>query len=185
MTKFRVFSFLLGISISLLPVEVFSFSIRDVRILSGQTCPPSHRLVTFAEANKNLKALCNKLGVTFIARLADGGAMDGAFVTKGSTKCKTRSSEPRGLGHAICITVPFDPNKVNVVQGSSCPSNQRIVTPNEANKHRAKLCKKLGNANVRLADGGSLEASSKTCIVRNPDTRSIRDLVLKSVLCIP
>ncbi len=65
--------------------------------VSGETCPAGSALVTYEEALINKDSLSRKLGSWDIARLADGGSMDGPGYDS-----KIRAKDERGLGHALC-----------------------------------------------------------------------------------
>ena len=69
--------------------------------VNGQGCPAGSVLLSFAEANANRDAACRVLQTWDIARLADGGSMDGP-----GYGCKTRPSDTRALGNALCKPAP-------------------------------------------------------------------------------
>jgi len=63
-----------------------------------ENCPQGYQHMTFDEAQSNAQQVCETLGTWDIARLADGGSMDGP-----GYDCKIRESDDRELGHSICI----------------------------------------------------------------------------------
>ncbi len=65
--------------------------------VSGETCPSGSTLVTYEEALVNKDLLSRELGIWDIARLANGGSMDGPGYDS-----KIRPKDERGLGHALC-----------------------------------------------------------------------------------
>jgi len=65
--------------------------------VSGETCPSGSTLVAYEEALANKDLLSRKLGTWDIARLANGGSMDGPGYDS-----KIRPKDERGLGHALC-----------------------------------------------------------------------------------
>lgn len=69
-------------------------------------CPAGYTLVTPQEARANQKAACQALGTWYIARLAQGGSMDGS-----GYKCQIRDNDKRGLGHSLCKVGKTEPPK--------------------------------------------------------------------------
>ncbi|EAW39366.1 hypothetical protein [Lyngbya sp. PCC 8106] len=65
--------------------------------VSGETCPSGSTLVAYKEALDNRAVLSQKLGTWDIARLANGGSMDGSGYNS-----KIRATDERTLGHALC-----------------------------------------------------------------------------------
>ncbi len=63
----------------------------------SETCPPGSTLVTFLEALDHRDTLSQKLGQWDIARLANGGSMDGP-----GYHSKIREEDKRPLGNALC-----------------------------------------------------------------------------------
>jgi hypothetical protein len=76
----------------------------DVIVSKGRDCPARTTRVTYAEALANQSALCAMLGTWFIARLAEGGSIDGP-----GYKCRMRPHDPRVLGHSLCKAVTPSP----------------------------------------------------------------------------
>jgi hypothetical protein len=76
----------------------------EIVVSTGRDCPRSTIPVTYAEALANQSALCAMLGTWFIARLADGGSIDGP-----GYKCRMRPRDPRALGHSLCKVVAPPP----------------------------------------------------------------------------
>jgi len=62
-------------------------------------CPAGQRLLTYDEAMAQGDQVCRTLGPWYIARLADGGSMDGP-----GYGCEVRRSDDRSLGHSVCTT---------------------------------------------------------------------------------
>ena len=91
--KYLVRTALLGCVLAALPGTAAAV---DVVIGSGDDpCPAGYSLLSVGEAQANQTAVCNELGTWDIARLAGGGAMDGA-----GYGCGIRSSDTRVLGDA-------------------------------------------------------------------------------------
>jgi hypothetical protein len=78
------------------PSSVQNFEAAVVKV-SGEACPSGSTLVTYQEALNNRDVLSQKLDTWDIARLADGGSMDGSGYDS-----KIRAEDERALGHALC-----------------------------------------------------------------------------------
>lgn len=63
----------------------------------GERCDQGARPVSIDEARGQHEALCALLGEWDIARLADGGSMDGP-----GYGCTIKARDDRPLGHALC-----------------------------------------------------------------------------------
>jgi hypothetical protein len=74
---------------------------QEISRVQGEACPPGSTHVSFDEANAQRDAICRQLGQWDIARLANGGSMDGP-----GYGCKTRPSDTRQLGHSLCKPSP-------------------------------------------------------------------------------
>jgi len=73
--------------------SVFADSVR----VSGEHCPKGYTHVTYEQVKTDPKQYCNQLKTWDIARLANGGSMDGS-----GYQCKIRASDERKLGHSLC-----------------------------------------------------------------------------------
>jgi len=60
------------------------------------TCEEGYTLATPQEVSANPQS-CHALGIWYIARLADGGSMDGP-----GYRCQVRDNDERKLGHSLC-----------------------------------------------------------------------------------
>jgi hypothetical protein len=78
------------------PSEVQDLEIVFFRV-TGETCPIFSTLVTYKEAVENQALLSKKLDTWDIAKLADGGSMDGPGYNS-----KIREKDDRSFGHALC-----------------------------------------------------------------------------------
>ena len=68
---------------------------------SGETCPARYDHLTLSQATQHKTAICNEILASFdIARLANGGSMDGS-----GYDCKMRADDTRSLGDSLCIRV--------------------------------------------------------------------------------
>ncbi len=86
------------------PSEVLDLKTAFFRV-TGETCPVFSRLVTFQEAMANKALLSEKLDRWDIAKLADGGSMDGP-----GYRSKIRANDDRSFGHALCRTLDLTAN---------------------------------------------------------------------------
>lgn len=71
----------------------------DVKRVAGANCPAGYTHVTYQKATAQRAGYCNNLQAWDIARLANGGSMDGS-----GYQCKTRARDNRQLGHSLCET---------------------------------------------------------------------------------
>ncbi len=95
-------------------------------------CPSGYALATPQEARTDQTSACGVLGTWEIARLADGGSMDGS-----GYDCKIRDSDTRELGHSLCIQQeiqqPVDEQVLDLEKVSlRVPSKLILVTTNES-----------------------------------------------------
>ena len=130
-------------------------------------CTGGYKSVSYLTANAYRGAVCSVLGTWDIARLGDGGSMDGP-----GYGCGTRATDGRGLGNTVCAQYSF-----REVQGDvPCPSGFRYVTPDEARSRISQLCGMVGTWDIiRLAGGGSMDGPGYGCGVRDLDTRGLGD----------
>ena len=145
----------------------------DTRKVAGQNCPHGYTHVSYNDVKANPRRFCSKLAQWDIARLANGGSMDGA-----GYKCKFRPSDSRQLGHSLCKTKrKVRPNKaVNAikVQGSSCPKGYRHASYKQVSKNPKAFCSKLAQWDIaRLANGGSMDGAGYQCKYRPSDSRQL------------
>ena len=87
----------LGAISIVLSLLIGSSAYADVRRIAGANCPAGYSHVTYQKATRNRAAYCNRLQAWDIARLANGGSMDGS-----GYQCKTRAKDTRQLGHSLC-----------------------------------------------------------------------------------
>ena len=83
-----------GLALSLL---MASSAYADIKRVAGENCPAGYRHVSYQNATAQRAKYCNKLQQWDIARLANGGSMDGR-----GYQCKTRTQDNRRLGHSLC-----------------------------------------------------------------------------------
>ena len=69
----------------------------DVKRVAGANCPAGYAHVTYQKATAQRANYCKSLQAWDIARLANGGSMDGS-----GYQCKTRPNDTRQLGHSLC-----------------------------------------------------------------------------------
>ena len=74
-----------------------SAALADVKRIAGAHCPTGYTHVTYQQATSKRAKYCNSLQQWDIARLANGGSMDGP-----GYQCKTRMNDARQLGHSLC-----------------------------------------------------------------------------------
>ncbi len=66
-------------------------------VVAGRSCPADSRMVGHDEAVAARHDICRILGAWSIARLAEGGSMDGP-----GYRCGIRDRDERDLGHILC-----------------------------------------------------------------------------------
>ncbi|MDE1460687.1 hypothetical protein [Spartinivicinus poritis] len=148
----------LGHSLCKQPTQ-FTARARDYYCEAGET------MVSSLVANAHSEAACDVLGDWYIARLLDGGAMDGP-----GYGCNLKPREEQLLGHTLCATY----SHMKVSGDVGCPSGTRLATPAEAEKHLIKACLSLDFWDVaRLAGGGSMDGIGYGCQIRANDSRAL------------
>lgn len=96
--------------------------------VSGETCPLGYTLVTYQEAIKNKELLSRKLNLWDIARLANGGSMDGS-----GYNLKIREKDERTLGHCLCKkTEPENPEEPDNQDSNWRGNTYKVTLINEA-----------------------------------------------------
>src|SRR5579872_1165261 len=70
--------------------------------VSAGVCTGGYKSVSYLTANAYLGAACSLLGTWDIARLGDGGSMDGP-----GYGCGTRQTDSRSLGNTLCAQYSF------------------------------------------------------------------------------
>jgi hypothetical protein len=130
-----------------------------------RVCTGGYKTVSYLTANAYRSSICPLLGTWDIARLGDGGSMDGI-----GYGCGIRATDGRGLGNSVCAKYLFR----EVDDDVPCPSGFRYMTPDEARSRVSQLCGTLGTWDIiRLAGGGSMDGPGYGCGVRDLDTRSL------------
>ena len=128
-------------------------------------CPEGTQVVTPRVARAHTAETCAALDQWDIARLTNGGSMDGP-----GYGCSIRNSDSRDLGHTLCAEYDF----VRVTGDSPCPAGHRFLGPERARDLGDAACGLLGTWDiVRLAEGGSMDGPGYGCGVRNFDEREL------------
>lgn len=128
-------------------------------------CPSGYSLATSMTARANASAMCAQLGTWDIARLADGGSMDGP-----GYGCTIRDNDTRALGHSACAQL----DSARAIGDKPCPAGSALISPQEARARQSELCSKLGAWDVaRLDGGGSMDGPGYGCTIRDTDNRSL------------
>lgn len=161
-----------------------SMPYRPVRVV-GEVCPQGMGHVTVDEARSRRTQLCGLLDTWDIARLANGGSMDGRGYS-----CGDRPSDSRQLGHSLCrpavmVAVlppavmtapppqpppgPFRPFKAT---GNTCATGFP-VSFEDASAHVDELCKLLGKWDVARIGQGSMDGRGYGCKLRPQDDRQL------------
>ncbi|HEX4960432.1 MAG TPA: transporter substrate-binding domain-containing protein [Thermoanaerobaculia bacterium] len=103
----RFSGFLLS-ALLLSPALASAIEIKNVK--GDGTCPAGWTPLTFADAVANKGKACGVLAQWDIARLADGGSMDGP-----GYQCQIRGSDTRTLGNSLCAKrETLEPGKLKV-----------------------------------------------------------------------
>lgn len=135
--------------------------------VSGETCPQGYIYVTVDEAVKNRSEICSTLTEWSIARLADGGSMDGP-----GYDCKVRGEDSRQLGNAVCKQL----NATITNKDGYCPDGYTLATYSDAVSNQDTLCNnpQVGPWHImRLHDSGSMDGPGYGCKIRPEDTRAL------------
>lgn len=141
------------------------------REVVGTSCPAGSAPATYAQAVKHGAAFCGVLGTWTIARLADGGSMDG-----GGYGCGARPVDDRGMGHILCVDTP----QVVEAVGQTCPSGFVAASFLQTLHYKSSFCPSLGAWSISaLVDGGSMDGNGYGCGARQYDSRGFG-----SVLCV-
>jgi hypothetical protein len=130
-------------------------------------CPEGTQPASYVLTKAQSSLACEELGDWDIARLADGGSIDGP-----SYGCNVRAQDDRELGNTLCVEV-----SLREVQGDvPCPAGYRYLTPAEARRGGSPLCSTLGQWDiVRLEGGGSIDGPGYGCNIRDYDERQLGD----------
>jgi hypothetical protein len=145
-----------------------------VEVTGDVPCSGSFTLATQAEVTANHDAACSALVTWAIARLADGGTMDGP-----GYGCGSRSDDTRAAGNAVCTqtTRVGDGVQLTFSMGSGdlpCAPGSGLVTPAQARTNQSALCGQLGTWDiVRLDGGGSMDGPGYGCTIRDFDSRPL------------
>ncbi|TSC32763.1 hypothetical protein [Corallococcus sp. Z5C101001] len=135
-------------------------------VLGDTACPSGYTLASPEEARANSSAICAQMGTWDIARLANGGAIDGP-----GYGCGVRTFDARGLGNSICKQVGTASESLG---DGVCPSGLTLVSPLVARTNPSGFCATLGTWDVaRLAGGGSMDGPGYGCGIRDVDTRGL------------
>ena len=163
------------ITLTLVPIVaflIFNLSVHAAPSLptqevDGETCPTGTVHITVNEAVQHRNALCSTMGQWDIARLADGGSMDGP-----GYDCKVRGTDSRALGNALCKDL-----SIAVASGdAACPAGFTLATVTEAQSNQTQICSddQVGPWYImRLDDAGSMDGSGYDCKIRAEDTRGL------------
>lgn len=105
------------VAVALATIALADRASAQVRVVTGDgLCPPGEAPMSLAQASAQRDTVCRSLGRWAIARLADGGSMDGP-----GYQCQTRPRDDRQLGHTLCVPA------ANV--GPLVPPPAMLVTP--------------------------------------------------------
>lgn len=128
-------------------------------------CDSPAQPVSYEVASAHATDACAPLGPWYIARLSDGGSMDGP-----GYGCGIRPLDERPVGHTLCAEFDF----LKVQGDSPCPSGFYYISPEEARSRSDELCELLGTWDiVRLSGGGSMDGPGYGCGIRDFDSRDL------------
>ncbi|GHG62197.1 hypothetical protein [Comamonas sp. JC664] len=135
-------------------------------VLGDTSCPSGYTLASPEEVRDNASTVCGMLGAWDIARLANGGSMDGP-----AYGCTIRTYDARGMGNSVCKQVQ---QFTEVLGDGSCPAGLTLVSPLVARASQSDICSQLGTWDiVRLANGGAMDGPGYGCGIRDLDTRTM------------
>jgi hypothetical protein len=135
------------------------------RGIDDGVCPSGYTVADSMVARANQSAICSMLDTWDIARLADGGSMDGP-----GYGCEIRDADERELGHTVCVQLDF----VRPTGDQPCPAGSALISPQEARARTSELCDQLEDWDIaRLDGGGSMDGPGYGCTIRDSDTREL------------
>ena len=143
-----------------------SVTVQNVKNVKG-SCSQGYINVGINEALRNRAQLCNILGQWDIARLADGGSMDGP-----GYDCKIRGKDTRQLGNSLCKPLDFVVNKGD----AKCPTGYTLASVEDVTPNQSLICNsgRLGQWDIlRLEKTGSMDGPGYQCKYRLEDTRPL------------
>jgi len=110
-----------------------------------------------AQAQARRNEICQQLGEWFIARLANGGSMDGP-----GYGCQIRSADTRSLGHTVCAPAPRVFTRPHRPPHPAQPSYGPRIDPRAVPNHYVAVHPRWRDQLIIFADGTYQRADGDT-----------------------